>query len=330
MTATPRAPVEAMPAPGGALQRLWGSAWLLLAVAALCWAGNAVIGRAVRFDVPPVALAFWRWTLAFCIVISLARPYLARDLPILRRHWGMLLALSLLGVGAFNTMLYRGLQSTTAINAVLLQSAMPLIILLAAFLLFGERPGWRQMAGVAVSLAGVAVIAGRGSATVLAHLRLNPGDMWVLAAVVCYALYSALLRRRPPVHPMSLLAASFLIGALMLLPLYLLEHASGARISGSLAGYAAIGFVAAGPGFLAYLCFNRGVELIGPGRAGQAIHLVPLFGALLAVLLLGERFRAFHAAGFGLIAAGILLASLRPGRRPDGRSAAVRSPSPGA
>jgi drug/metabolite transporter (DMT)-like permease len=274
----------------------------------LFWSGNFITGRGVRDVVPPVALAFWRWTGAFLIALPFALPYLRRDLPVLRKHWLVTLVLAATGVAAFNTMVYMGLRTTTALNAVLLQSATPLFILLWAVVLFGIRPAVHEAAGIAVSMVGVAVIAGQGSLARLLSLTVNSGDLWVLGAVASYAFYTALLRRRPPVHPLSFLLASFALGILVLVPFYLAELASGRQIVPGLPAFAALGYVAVFPSFLAYLAYNRGGELIGPGRAGQYIHLMAVFGTLLAVGLLGERLRLFHAVGIGLIGIGLVLA----------------------
>ncbi|CAH2600870.1 DMT family transporter [Rhodovastum atsumiense] len=293
------------------MQRLWRTAWLLMLTPPLFWSGNFITGRAVRDAVPPVSLAFWRWVGALAIALPFAWPHLARDLPVLRRHWVITLALATTGIAAFNTMVYTGLRTTTALNGVLLQSAIPLCILLWAVVLFGDRPRTREITGTFVSMAGVLVIAGEGSFATLAALSFNTGDLWVFGAVVAYALYTALLRRRPVVHPLSFLVASFVLGLLVLLPFYLAELAAGRHILFSTGAVAAMAYVAVFPSFLAYLAFNRGVELIGPARAGQYVHLMPIFGTLLAVVFLGEHVHLYHAAGIGLIAAGLVMAQRR-------------------
>ena len=287
---------------------LWRSPYLLLSLAALFWAGNFVVGRAVHAAVPPVALAFWRWISGLAIVLCFVGPNLRRDLPVLLRNWHVLLPLSAFGVAAFNTLVYIGLRSTTAINALLLQSAVPLVIVLCSFALFGERPGPLLLLGVAVSFAGVLVIAGHGSPAALLGLALNRGDLWVLSGVVTYALYSVLLRTGPAVHPLSFLVAIFALGVVMLLPFYLWETLSVMAMPWSAPALVAIGYVAIFPSFLAFLCYNRGIALIGANRAGQFMHLLPVFGTVLAIVFLGEAFHAFQAFGITLIAAGIVLA----------------------
>ncbi|MDJ0388351.1 DMT family transporter [Roseomonas sp. E05] len=302
------APDRAQPARLGLAGRLWQAPTLLLAAAALFWAGNFVVGRAVHGGASPFFLAFWRWLGAFLLVLPLAWPHLRRDWPELRRHSWRMLQLAFLGIASFSVLVYAGLRSTAAINGLLLQSVIPLAILLASFLLFGERPRRLQMLGVALSVGGVLAIASRGSLADLLRLRLHPGDLWILAAVLAYAMYSACLRLRPRVHPLSFLASSALLSVLLLLPGYLWEVRAATAPPVSGATLLAIGYLALFPSLLSYLCFNRGVELIGANRAGQFIHLMPLFGSILAVVFLGESLQGFHLAGLALIGGGIALA----------------------
>ncbi len=292
---------------------VWNSAWSLLILANLFWAGNIVLGRGVAGIVPPIALAYWRWTGAFLVAVGFAWPYLKQDAPILLRHWRMMLLLSATGIATYNTMSYIGLTSTTALNVLLLQSAGPLIIIVWAFALFGERPTLWQSAGVLLSLIGVATIAAHGSLESLLHLTLNRGDVWILVAMVIYGIYAAVFRVRPAAHPLSFLVATMGIGSMMILPFYLWEIAEGGRINGGISAYAAMAYIAVFPSFIAYLFFNRGIELIGAGRAGQSWHLMPVFGSILAVLFLGETFYFYHAAGIAMIGGGIALASIRAG-----------------
>ncbi|MBV8652243.1 MAG: DMT family transporter [Alphaproteobacteria bacterium] len=305
------------------MRRLWHSAWTLLALANLFWSGNIVLGRGVAGVVPPIALAYWRWTGAFLVAFAFAWPHLKRDAPVLRRHWRMMLLLSATGIATYNTMSYIGLNSTTALNALLLQSACPLIIIVWTFALFGERPTLAQAAGILASFLGVLVIAGRGSLATLLQLQINRGDIWILVALMIYGAYAALFRRRPAVHPLSFLVTAMGIGSCLILPFYLWEVASGARVQGSWEAYLSFAYIAVFPSFIAYLFLNRGFELIGAGRAGQSMHLMPVFGSILAVLFLGESFRAYHAIGVALIAAGIALASRKAAPQP----AAATEPS---
>lgn len=301
---------------GRAARGIWSSAWTLLTLTNLFWAGNIIIGRAVAGQVPPIALAYWRWTGAFVIALAFTWPRVQRDWPILRRRWPMLLLLAATGIASYNTMSYIGLQYTTALNVLLLQSAMPMVILLWVFVLFGEYPSRWQTLGLLLSLFGVVVIVTHGALGSLAHLSANVGDIWVLGALVIYALYPPLLRRAPKADPLSFLVVLMGIGSLMMLPFYVWEIGRGAAIHGGWTSYAAMAYTAVFPSLIAYLFFNRGVELIGAGRAGQSAHLMPVFGTILAVLCLGERFYLHHAVGIAAIAAGLLLASRRTAGSP--------------
>jgi drug/metabolite transporter (DMT)-like permease len=305
----PRASSSASRGLRGALRLLNDRPYLLLILAQLFWSGNFVLGRAVHAQVPPVALAFCRWFGAFFVIVGFAWPALRRDLPLMRRHWPMLLLLAATGVAAFNTLVYIGLGSTTALNGLLMQSTMPVVILLWSFALVGERPSVRQLLGIGVSLVGVVVILTRGVPWTLGGVALNRGDLWIFAAVVAYALYSVLLRRRPPLHQLSFLAVTFGFGSALLLPFLAWESATDATLHVDATTLLAIGYVAIFPSVLAYFCWNRGVELVGANRAGQFVHLMPVFGSMLAILLLGEAFRLFHAVGATLIFAGIALAA---------------------
>ncbi|WP_207455966.1 DMT family transporter [Azospirillum sp. SYSU D00513] len=296
-------------APRGLVDRLFDQLWLMMIMPPLFWAGNAVIGRAAAGVVPPVGLAFWRWFVGALIVLPFAWPHLRADARTLAARWRIVLVLGALGIGVFNTFLYLGLRTTTAINGVMIQSAMPVLIVLMSLALFRDRVTALQGLGILVSLAGAATLIAHGDPGVLLRLEFNGGDLWIFVAVVCYAAYTALLRRRPAVHPLSFVVATFLVGAALLLPFYLWETASGFPMPLSPQALGSIAYTAVCASILAYLCFNRAVALAGANVAGLSIHLVPVFGSLLAMLLLGEQPHLYHAVGIALIAAGIVLAS---------------------
>ncbi len=288
-------------------------------LATLFWSGNFVVGRAVSGIFPPIGLAFWRWVLALALIIGFALPHLRRDRPVLLAHWREMVLLSVLGVATFNTLVYLGLRTTTVLNGVLMQSTMPLLILFGSYLLYRERIQSRQLAAVVLSLLGVAVIVAKGSLKVLQELSLNPGDGWIFLAVLSYAAYSVRLRKRPQMHPLSFVAITIAIGAAVLAPLALAESTQLRTPPLGPTAIAALAYVAVFPSLLAYLAFNRSVELIGANRAGQYLHLMPVFGSILAAVFLHERLQPFHAAGGLLIAAGIALANVK---KPDAAIAA--------
>jgi len=291
--------------------RIVESPYVLLVFASLFWSGNFIIGRAVHEVVPPVGLAFWRWALASLIILAAAAPHLVRDWPALRASWRSIVLLSVLGVTAYNTLVYVGLQSTSAINSLLMQSTMPVVIILMTFLLFGERFTLRQAVGVLVSLGGAVTIVTKGYWVALMGLSFNVGDIWVMGAVASYAAYTALLRQRPAVHPLSLLAATFSTGTLFLAPFYGWETMVVKAVPADLTTVGAVAYLALFPSVLAFFCFNRGVQAVGANRAAVFIHLIPVFGIIMAVVFLGEELSLAHLAGMGLIFAGVAIVARR-------------------
>jgi drug/metabolite transporter (DMT)-like permease len=289
--------------------KLYANAYLLLSLTALFWAGNFVLGRGVHEYIPPIALAWTRWCLATLIIVPFAIPHLKRDWPVIRANLPILLFFGIIGVGAFNTLSYTGLNYTTALNALVLQSSGPILIVLMSFFIFGDRISPRQALGITCSFTGVLVMVARGDFSVLASFELNRGDLLLLAALGLWGLYTAYLRKRPAIHWLSFTATTFLIGALINTPFYAWEHLTVRQLHFDAQTLAAIAYVSIFPSVLAYICFNRGVELIGANRAGVCLHLVPLFGAVLAITLLGEEPRAYHFIGIALILAGVTLAA---------------------
>ena len=293
--------------------RLYDNAYLLLSFMALCWAGNQVLGRAVAGHIPPIAYSFLRWSLATVIVLPFALPHVRRDWPVIRTHWRYLAFVGAIGGGLFNTLQYIALNHTTALNSLVLNSTGPIFIAMASFLIFRERLTLRQAGGMAVSMAGVLGIITKGDVDVLNELAFNNGDLLLLTGMATNGIYTALLRDRPAIHWLSFLFMLFLVSALVVLPFLMWEIASGARMEVTSFTLAAVAYIAIFPSVVAYICLTRGVELIGANRSGIFLHMIPLFGALLAIGLLGEPLRVFHIIGFALILCGVALAS-RKGR----------------
>lgn len=284
--------------------------YLLLSLSSLFWAGNWVVGRAVREAMPPLALDFWRWAVAALLLAPVALPRIAGSATALRRHWLLLFLLGFTGVALFQALIYTGLRYTSSVNGVLMNSASPLFIVLVAWLLDGERVTPRQLLGVALSFAGILVIMNRGDLASLRHFRFNPGDLVVLLAMPVWGVYSVLVRRRPAaIDGIVLIFVIAVIGAAVVAPFYALETAffAAPRLGWESAG--AVLYIACFASIGAYLCWNRGVEIVGPSRAGFTIHLLPAFGTVLAVLTLGERVHLFHLAGITTILAGVWLAT---------------------
>lgn len=295
---------------------------VLLTVPPLMWAANAVAGRMVVDLVPPIMLNFLRWVGAFLILLPLAPRILRPDSP-LWRHWRRYGLLGLLGIGCFNSLQYLALHTSTAVNVTLVLATLPLWMLVIGRLFFGTRVTRGQLAGVLLSMAGVAVVLGGGQWQQLAGWRPLPGDLLMLLAALLWAWYSWLLVPRPDDPPelreswAALLLAQVVFGLGWSALFAAGEFALGsAPIAWGWPLVAALVFVAVGPAVLAYRCWSLGVARAGPAVAGIFFNLTPLFAAVLSTLLLGERPRGYHALAFVLIASGILLGNAaRPAQR---------------
>lgn len=287
------------------------SPYLLLTLANLFWAGNWIVSRAFRGELPPVALSFWRWVVALLCLLPLALPHVRRDWPQLRAAWPMLLLYGALGTGGYNVLVYGGLQHTTAINGTLLNSFVPIMIVLLSWLMQGRRLHGREAAGILVSFSGVIAIVAHGELQRLRALTLNIGDLWILASVLAWSAYTLLLSRRPAVHPLAFLTAIGVTGLIFLLPCYLWEMAGGRQVIATPGAIAGIVYTGVFPAFLGYILWNRGVAEVGAARAGLFMHLIPAFGIMLSMIFLDERPALYHAAGIGLIFAGIWLNTRR-------------------
>ncbi len=285
--------------------------YLLLPLATLFWGGNFVLGRGVHEFFPPIALASFRWTLAFLLILPFAWARLREDWPVLRRHWPWLLFLGAAGGGSFNTLSYIGLNYTPALNALIMNSSGPIMIAIASFVFFRERLTLLQFIGIAISFIGVASVVSKGNFDALAALQLNVGDVWVLAAMMIWGVYTAFLRKRPQMHWLSFAAATFFFAGAVNWPFHVWEHVWVRQPSLSAESLLTIGYVSIFPSICSYVLYNRGVELIGGNRAGPFLHLIPLFGSVMAILLLGEVPGLYHVAGFALILSGVAIATRR-------------------
>jgi drug/metabolite transporter (DMT)-like permease len=282
--------------------------YLLLTLTALFWSGNMVVGRGIRTDIPPLSLAFWRWLIALVLVLPLALPHLKSQWPLLLKGWKPVLILGVIGVGGYNTFAYLALQHTTATNAVLLNSFIPVVTIAISWAFLGKHLSRPQAIGVVISLFGALTIVARGDLQVLTHLNLNIGDAWMLGAVLVWALYTVGLAWRPAgVDPMLMLAAMTSVGVAALFPAYLWEMAQGRHINIHLGSLASLAYVGIFPSFLGYIFYNRGVAEVGANKGSLFIHLMPVFGTLLSFIFLGEIPLWYHYFGIALIFTGIWL-----------------------
>lgn len=295
-------------------QRAWANAHLLLTLTTLMWAGNAVASRLAVGEIAPMTLTSLRWVFVCALMPYLFRDGLRQHWPALKANWLKVTLLGTFGFTAFNTLMYVAAHSTTAINIGILQGAIPVFVLLGAFLAFRTPIGGLQALGVAVTILGVLVTASRGDVNMLAQLSFVPGDLWMIIACVLYAGYTVGIRTRPAMPALAFFTAMAIVACLVSLPLLLIEVASGQGYWPTPKGWAILAYVVIAPSILSQLFYMRAIELIGPGRAGVFVNLVPVFAPVLAVLLLGETLSLYHGLALALVLGGIWIAEhKRPG-----------------
>jgi drug/metabolite transporter (DMT)-like permease len=291
-------------------QHALGTVLILLAL--LSWAGNAVVGRmAPDAHVPPLALNFWRWVVALAVLAPLALPALRRQWPMLRTHWWLWCVFGVVSIAGFNAVFYIGLQHTTVVQGTLIMGVLPIVVLIAARLVFQQPVTARQLAGVLLSMAGIGVIVTRGEPEMLLHLRLNVGDLWMLLAVCLWAAQIVLIRFLP--RGMNLFAfqvAAVIAGLIVALPFYAYETAMGHPMPLSLHAVVSVAYTGLVASALGFTFWNMGAMRVSPKEAGYLGNLYPVFSASLGILVLGEPFGWHHAAGAALIFAGIYLATV--------------------
>lgn len=287
--------------------RIYTMPYLLLTITTLAWAGNTVLAKAVVTLLPPISLAFWRWLVAVILLLPFAWPHLKRDWSLIRRSWLPLSVISLAGVSCYNTFLYIGVQTTTAVNSGLILATGPAAIVLLSRLVLNNRIRHIQMAGLVLSFTGVALIIANGRLETIIGLVFVRGDLWVIGSVIASAVFSVFLHFRPKIHPLSFMLTTFVIGLVFLIPFYVWELSHSAPVNVTIEVISSIAYVAIAPSIIAFFCWNRGIELVGASRAGLFLYLTPLFVAIMAYLFLGEILYWYHVAGMLLIFAGVLL-----------------------
>jgi drug/metabolite transporter (DMT)-like permease len=286
--------------------------YLLLALAALFWSGNHIVGRAIHDEVPPLGISAVRWAIPAIALWFLAREHIVRDWPAILAHWKVMLWLGVTGGALFTALQYVGLQYTSALNVSVLNSLVPVLIVAAGTLIFRDRITPMQLVGIATSSIGVLVIIAHGDVTQLKALQFNWGDLIILFNMAVFSIYAACLRLAPKVHWLSFMFVFGAISAVTTLPFWAWEAASGITFHPTLLTAGAILYVAIFPSVLAFAAWNRGAQLIGAIRSGPFLHLVPVYTAIIGSTLLGEHLAIYHVAGFVLILSGVWLTSHRP------------------
>ncbi len=292
------------------LKSLFCSPYTALISAALFWAGNFIVGRVLQGDIHPVPLNFWRWVLALFLLFPLSATRLIQYKAEILSHWKLILALGFTGIAAFHICVYAALADTTAINALIILSTSPMVILCISWIVFKEGIVWYQGFGILVSLAGTLVLICRGDVAMLMSFEFSRGDLWMALAVPLWAVYSILLKKRPEHLPhLVLLTSSVIAGVVLMMPLYLYSLYQGQVLSLNPANILAILYISLFASVLAFFFWNHGVSRIGPVRAGMYIHFMPFFGAFLSIWFLNEGLAMFHIIGASFVGAGIYLTS---------------------
>ena len=293
------------------------TAFTLLALANLFWAGNWVIGRALRDSLDPLTLNFYRWLIVVLVLAPFAWPALRAHRALLLRHARWLFVLALTGVVVFQLLIYTGLRTTTTVNAVLLNSSSPLFMVVCSWLIERERATRGQILGMLVSLGGILIILARGELERLAQVEFHLGDAWILLAMAMWGIYSVLLKRKPPeLGGVLLLFAVSVAGLALMLPFYLWLAINSPAPAVGPATVTAVFYIALAASIGSFICWNQGVAVVGANAAGVTMHLLPAFGTILAILFLGETFQAFHAAGIATILIGVVVATRAAPTRP--------------
>jgi len=285
-----------------------GRSWpyLVLLLPPLFWAGNFIVGRAFSAELGAITMSFYRWLLALCLLAPFAYSRVRQELPIILNHLPILTVLALLSVASFNVLLYLGLRDTEATNALLINSSIPVWIVLFGVLFYNDSLTLRRGLGILVSLLGVSFLIFSGQSQ---RLTVNPGDLWVISSSIGWALYSLTLRKKPSgLSGLGFLAYIVLFGVCFNGLLLAINPLDEAPLPMTLDTLYAVGYVAIFASLGAYVCWNYGVGQLGAQVAGQYIHLMPFYGVLLASLFLNESLSYHHWVAGGLIATGLILA----------------------
>ena len=293
------------------------AAYLMLVACAMMWGSNHVVARGVNATVPLEALAFWRWVVAAVLLFPVCIPHLKRDLRLMADHKMSMFLIGTTGVFMFSIVIYLAAYNTTAVNTGLLNATTPVWVLLFAAVLTADKPKLGQWAGVLIAGVGTAVIIAKGDFSVFAEMNFVSGDLFAMISAMVWAAYSMLLKRAPKgVHPLSLVFVSALIGLVFLTPLYIWSvtvrnEPFFTHLNPAWPDMLKIFYIGAGPAFLGYLFWNKGVAVVGPANAGVFLYLMPVFASILAIIFLGEELHIYHLGGITLIAFGIWQATRR-------------------
>jgi drug/metabolite transporter (DMT)-like permease len=284
-----------------------------LVAATMLWSGNFVVGRAIRGEIEPLALNFWRWAIAALVLAPFVARSFMQQWPVLRRHWLYVTLLGLSGLAIPHTCSYYAVQTTTPVNALLILIMMPVFVALGAWRFLGQRIAAVQWGGIALALVGAASVLVRWDLDLLMDLRLDRGDLWMLPAVVCSSAHTLLLKKAPAgAAPGPLLLASMLAALAAMAPF--VAWTGVEDLSALTSVWPAALYVGIGASAVAFFLWNRGVVRVGPEHAAPLTYMMPVYASLLAAAFLGESVQTYQLAGGALVVAGLWLS--RPRRHP--------------
>lgn len=279
---------------------------LALICAVLFWSGNFIIGRALRDHVDPVSLNFWRWLIALMFILPCGYQQVWSNRLQLLSVWKRIAWLGLTGIAAFHICVYKALLDTTAINALIILSIAPVVIVISSCFFFRETMTVRQGIGILISLIGAIVLITHGNIEILLHFNINRGDIWMLLAVPIWSLYCLLLKHNPPNLPhLTQLSGSIIAGLIFMSPLYAFGIVEGNTLPLTSTSIIGILYISIFASVLAFFFWNYGVSQIGPNKAGMFLHLMPFFGSVLSIIFLEDGFAAYHYFGAAFVFAGI-------------------------
>ena len=287
------------------------TAYIFLILATLFWSGNFIVGKAASFfEIPPFTLNFYRWTFAWIILAPFTLKEIYRSKTHILENLKYVLILGITSITLFNSIVYYSLQFTQVISGVLMISTIPVMIILFSSLLKIEKTNFFQLIGVFFSMLGVVVIVSQLNLEKIKELSFNKGDLSIIIAMLSWALYSALLKRKKlELSQLSLLQVIISAGLVFLLPVYLVEMNSGRRVALELPFFLTLSYVVLFPGLASFICWIKGIAIIGANRSGIFLHLMPIFSTILAIIIFKEKFMIYHLIGAMLIVTGIVLSS---------------------
>lgn len=286
-------------------------AYGLLILATLSWSANFIVGKfSTLFLIPPLSLNFFRWLIVWFILLPFFIVPVIKQFHIIKANFGLLFLMGITSTGLFNSLVYTALNYTQVVNAVLMISVIPIVVAIFSSLLGVEQSSRFHYYGLVLSLIGVGTIIFKGSLDLLLQLNFNQGDLWMVTAVIAWAIYSTLLKKKKlPFTQFELIFILTTIGTVFLIPQFLYEHVNGYKTNFNLAFYLIVTFIVIFPALLAYYCWQKAIEIIGPNRASIFLHLMPIFGAIMALIIFNEQFVAFHYIGTVFIVSGIYISN---------------------